>query len=67
MLALIALAACAVPDKHQNFVDVMNSLVGQRADERRGMQFGRIQEAKEIRELADGTIEYVMDHVHSLG
>jgi hypothetical protein len=65
ILWLATLTACAMPDKHKNFASIMDSLVGQTADNRRGPQFGRIQEAKEVRELPNGTLEYVMDYTHS--
>lgn len=53
-----------MPDKHKNFANIMNSLIGQFSDNRPPFSFGRVELAKETKELPNGNVEYLMDHTH---
>jgi hypothetical protein len=64
IITLLVLISCAVPDKHKNFAAIMDSLVGKQADNPDPIGFGRIEKAKDTKQLPNGIVEYTMDHTH---
>ena len=58
-IAVILLGGC---ETHQEFVKVMDLLVGRNADDREPFQYGYLGNAEEIRELSNKNLEYVLNY-----
>lgn len=49
-------------DPHENFYDIMNSLIGQYAEGRESYQYGYLRHATGAMVLQNGNTEYFMDN-----
>lgn len=64
-LILVGIAGCITfQNPHDNFVEIMNSLIGKEAVGRKTFEYGYLGNSIERNVLENGNTEYVYDHTH---